>query len=163
MKLDACSEPEALAWSNFQRMRVRLIGAINRDLTRETGLSEADFAILNELVHANNETVRAMALRGGLDWEKSRLSHQIRRMEERGLLLRKPCIEDNRGSVISLTEEGRENAVAAMACYAEIVRRHLFAYLSPAQLAALDEISTTLLAPLESGPDETCAGDCDPC
>ena len=145
MKIANCSEPAAIAWANFQRMRVRLIGQINRELTRETGLSEADFAILTELSLTNSEAVRAMELRGGLDWEKSRLSHQIRRMEERGLLLREPCVEDNRGSVIRITESGRTVAAEATECYAAIVKRHVFDLLTPEQLVSLDEISLALL------------------
>lgn len=156
MKIASCSEPQAFAWQNFERMRIRLIGRINRELTRETGLSEADFAILSELIHAENETVRAMALRGGLDWEKSRLSHQIRRMEERGLLLREPCVEDNRGSVIRITDSGSKVALEAMERYAAIVRRHVFDLLSPEQVAALDDISLSLLGSLDGSEEHIC-------
>jgi DNA-binding MarR family transcriptional regulator len=153
MKIDSCTEPQALAWQHFDRMRIRLIGQINRDLMHRTGISEADFSILNELAHAGNETVRALALRGGLEWEKSRLSHQIRRMEERGLLVREPCAEDSRGSVIRLTETGAAVALDAIEQYAAIVRRHVFDRLSPAQIAALDDISATLLDALEREDD----------
>jgi DNA-binding MarR family transcriptional regulator len=156
MKIASCTEPQALAWQNFDRMRIRLIGQINRELTRETGLSEADFAILSELIHAQHETVRAMALRGGLDWEKSRLSHQIRRMEERGLLKREPCAEDQRGSDVRLTETGTAVALDAIERYAAIVRRHVFDLLTPAQIAALDDISSTVLMALESGDSDGC-------
>ena len=148
MKIANCSEPAAIAWANYQRMRVRLTGKINRELARETGLSEADFAILTELSLADEGVSRAMALRGGLDWEKSRLSHQIRRMEERGLLRREPCVEDSRGSVIRITDAGRSVALDATERYAAIVKRHVFDLLTPDQLAALDGISLTLLASL---------------
>lgn len=154
MKIAACTEPQAIAWMNFERMRIRLVAQINRELTHETGLSEADFAILSELLHSENEAVRAIALRGGLDWEKSRLSHQIRRMEERGLLTREPCIEDSRGSVIRITEAGSKTAVDATERYAAIVRRYVFDVLSAEQLALLDDISRTLLAALGGSEDE---------
>lgn len=157
MRITSCSEPQAIAWQNFQRMRIRLISRINGELTRETGLSEADFAILSELIHAENETVRAMALRGGLDWEKSRLSHQLRRMEERGLLRREPCVEDNRGSVIRITDEGQRVALDATARYAEIVRRNVFDLLTPEQLSALDNIALTLLTRLDHEEGECTA------
>ena len=163
MKLAACSQPEVVTWSHFQQMRMRLTSRINQELTRETGLSEADFVVLNELIHAENETVRAMALRAGLDWEKSRLSHQIRRMEERDLLQREPCLDDNRGSLIRLTETGRQAALEAIECYAGIVRRRVFDLLTTEQLEALDEISLALLAPLGNEECFTCTEDVDPC
>jgi len=164
MKIANCSEPAAIAWANFQRMRVRLIGQINRELARETGLSEADFAILTELSLTDGEAVRAMALRGGLDWEKSRLSHQIRRMEERGLLRREPCVEDSRGSVIRITDAGRSMALDATERYAAIVKRHVFDLLTAEQLAAMDEISLKLLEALGCPEAESgCEAAIEPC
>jgi DNA-binding MarR family transcriptional regulator len=135
-------------------MRVRLIGQINRELARETGLSEADFAILTELNQAGDESMRSIALRGGLDWEKSRLSHQLRRMEERGLVRREPCLEDNRSSLIRITDAGRTVAQDATVAYALILRRHVFDLLSPDQLSALDDISLTLLSAMNCADDE---------
>ena len=91
------SDPQAAAWSSYQRMRARLSGQLNRELARKTGLSEADFEILAALTESPDQPVRALALRCGLEWEKSRLSHQLRRMEARGLVVREQCSEDNRG------------------------------------------------------------------
>lgn len=166
MKLRGVSEKQAMAWSNYQRMRVRLTALINRELAQETGLSEADFAILTELSGANDEAVRAMALRCGLDWEKSRLSHQIRRMEARGLVRREPCHEDSRGSVIRITEAGRALAAEAEEVYAEVVRRHFLDALTAEQLRALDEISAVVLVNLdcvgEAGA-EGCPGSLEAC
>src|SRR5260370_36653441 len=106
MKEKLLSDRQQAAWANYQRMRVRLTERINRELAQKAGLSEADFEILSALIESPNESVRALALRCGLEWEKSRLSHQLRRREERGLITRLECAEDNRGSVSRVTEAG---------------------------------------------------------
>src|SRR5215475_16135256 len=114
---------QVAAWASYQRMRARLTGRLNRELAHTTGLSEADFEILSALIESPNESVRALALRCGLEWEKSRLSHQLRRMEERGLITRQECAEDNRGSVIRVTEAGRKLANEAKIHYEQAVQQ----------------------------------------
>ena len=149
MKKHEYSDPQAAAWASYQRMRVRLAGRINRELSRATGLSEADFEILVALTEAPDESVRALALRCGLEWEKSRLSHQLRRMEERGLVMRMDCAEDNRGSVVRITDAGRKIAADARQHYEQAVRRYVLDVLTPEQLAALGTIAETVLTQLE--------------
>lgn len=138
------------AWSSYQRMRVRLAGRLGRELARTTGLSEADYEILAALTASADESVRALALRCGLEWEKSRLSHQLRRMEERGLVTREDCTEDNRGSVVRLTERGRKLANEARVHYEDAVRRYVTDVLTPDELAALGNIAERLLAHLDA-------------
>jgi DNA-binding MarR family transcriptional regulator len=143
---------QADAWAAFQRMRVRLTGAIGRDLARATGLSEADFEILVAVDEQADGLVRSLALRCGLEWEKSRLSHQLRRMETRGLLVRETCEEDGRGAVVRLTEQGRRLAGEARRHYDEAVHRHVVQALTDDQLAALHEISDALLRHVAAAP-----------
>jgi DNA-binding MarR family transcriptional regulator len=133
----------------YQRMRVRLTGRLNRELSQKSGLSEADYEILVALTETPDESVRALALRCGLEWEKSRLSHQLKRMEERGLVMREDCIEDNRGSVIRVTEAGRKIAADARLQYEQAVQRFVIDVLSSEQLEALGAIAETVLAQLE--------------
>lgn len=140
---------QTAAWENYQRMRVLLTGRINRELARQTGLSEADYEILTALTQTEAESVRAMALRCGLAWEKSRLSHQLRRMEERGLVVREDCVEDNRGSVVRVTEAGRKLAAEARVHYEQAVQQYVFDVLTPEQLEALGSIAETVLRQLE--------------
>lgn len=149
MKKQILSPSQAFAWANYQRMRTRLSGRLNRELAQKTGLSEADFEILMALTETPDESVRALALRCGLEWEKSRLSHQLRRMEERGLVVREECIEDNRGAVIRVTETGRKLAADAQLHYEEAVQRYVVNVLTLEQLEALGAISEAILAQLE--------------
>lgn len=140
---------QAAAWANYQRMRVRLAERLNRELARETGLSEADFEILVALIDAPDETVRALALRCGLEWEKSRLSHQLRRMEKRGLVRREVCPEDNRSTVIRVTDTGRCQAEDAKRLHEQAVLALVCDALTPEQLHALGCIAEAVLARLD--------------
>ena len=155
MRYTACmmnpqiSDSQASAWASYQRMRVLLTGRINRELAHKTGLSEADFEILVALTETPDESVRALALRCGLEWEKSRLSHQLRRMEARGLVTREECVEDNRGSVIRVTDAGRKLAAEAHFHYEQAVKRYVTDVLSSDQLEALGTIAESILSRLE--------------
>lgn len=149
METRALTDIQTTAWAAFQRMRTRLTAQLNRELARETGLSEADFEILAALSAHPDEPVRALALRCGLDWEKSRLSHQLRRMEQRGLVTRGNCAEDNRGAVVQITDAGRLLAEAARLVHEQAVHRYVCAVLTPEQLTALGDISNAVLAALD--------------
>src|SRR5437764_10910347 len=149
MKQRRLSDIQRAAWANYQRMRVRLNERINRELAQKAGLSAADFEILSALIESPNESVRALALRCGLEWEKSRLSHQLRRMEERGLITRQECAEDNRGSVIRVSEAGRKLATEANVYCEQAVRQYVVDVLTAEQLHALGTIAETILNQLE--------------
>jgi DNA-binding MarR family transcriptional regulator len=139
---------EERAWQGFRRMQAELTRRIRRELSRDSGLSDADYEILHALSEAPERTMRALALRREVGWEKSRLSHQISRMERRGLVLREDCAEDSRGAVVRLTDAG--GAVIATACaeHAQAVRTHLIDRLTPGQLDALADISEAVLVGL---------------
>ncbi|HEY4384891.1 MAG TPA: MarR family transcriptional regulator [Ktedonobacteraceae bacterium] len=149
MTKQVLSDSQAAAWASYQRMRVRLTERLNRELARKTGLSEADFEILTALTESPDEPVRALALRCGLEWEKSRLSHQLRRMEARGLITREECAEDNRGSIIRVTDAGRKLAAEARPHYEQAVRRYVTNVLTTEQMEALGIIAEAVLKQLE--------------
>lgn len=128
---------------------MRLTERLNKELASKTGLSEADYEILVALTEAPDESVRALALRCGLEWEKSRLSHQLKRMEARGLVMREECTEDNRGSIIRVTDVGRRLAAEAKQYYEDAVQRYVFEALSAEQIAALGSIAESILGKLE--------------
>src|SRR5690606_27812792 len=110
MSWEATSVPRSNreAWRWYSTVHARLMRQLARDLGRETGLSEADYQILDALLDMPGCRARALELRCTLQWEKSRLSRQLARMEDRGLLERTPCPVDARGMDIILTAAGRE-------------------------------------------------------
>jgi DNA-binding MarR family transcriptional regulator len=145
MKKPSLTETQKTIWGSYQRLRLRLAERLNRELSEKTGLSEADYDILTALTETPDNTMRALSLRCGLEWEKSRLSHQLRRMEKRGLVVREDCIEDNRGTVIRVTDKGLKLAQEARLVYEQAVQQYVIDVLTPEQLASLGDIAETIL------------------
>ena len=136
------------AWTGYRRMSVRLTDAMNRELAEATGLSQADFEVLVVLMEHPDESIRDITLRCGLAWEKSRLSHQLRRMEGRGLVTRGACAEDNRSSTVSLTDAGRHAARRGQEVETAFIARHLGDVLPTEQLEQLSAAATAILGAL---------------
>lgn len=139
-------EREERAWRAYHRMNAELAHRIGRELAAETGLSDADIEIMLALSEASDHTLRAIALRCAVHWEKSRLSHHVARMERRGLVSREECVEDGRGAIIRLTATGHEAITAACCVRARAIRTYLLDQLTDAQVDTLIEISTAILA-----------------
>ena len=152
--MDRC-DAATTAWSRLQLVYGHLAGQINRALYRETGLSEADAAVLIALLETPDSQLHSFELRCGLAWEKSRLSHQLRRMEARGLIERAACPTDNRSSVVTLTAEGRTLAQAARAVLGEAIRQSLDGALTNNQAVQLDAILAAVVAHLVPHPTDS--------
>jgi len=150
------SPREQQSWRAFLMMERRLSGRVARELQRETGLSGADYEVLVNLSEAPESRLRAFQLGLATGWEKSRLSHHITRMEDRGLVRRASCPTDSRGAYVLLTAEGRTAIEAAAPRHVEHVRRWFVDALTPEQLDALADISDAILATLGDDPG-TCA------
>jgi DNA-binding MarR family transcriptional regulator len=152
---------EELAWRRFLSVHVRLRRTLSRELQREAGLSDADYVVLVHLSEAPRDRLRPYELGDAAEWEKSRLSHHLTRMERRGLIARETCPTDTRGAFIVLTSAGRAAIEAAAPLHVEHVRRWFLSVLTPEQLDTLSEISVALLAgldPGEGGLDSECDG-----
>jgi DNA-binding MarR family transcriptional regulator len=146
--MDRC-DAALTAWSRLQVVYGHLAGEINRALYRETGLSEADAAVLIALLETPESQLQSFELRCGLAWEKSRLSHQLRRMETRGLIERAACPDDARSSLIRLTAEGEAQANAARQVLGGAIRQSLEGALTEDQLVQLAAMTDAMLAHLE--------------
>jgi DNA-binding MarR family transcriptional regulator len=139
------NERELRAWRGFLAMQEDVRRHVNRQLVRDSGLSLADYSVLAALSDAPNNRVRVFELRELLRWEKTRLTHQLSRMVERGLVERTACPDDPRGQLIAMTDEGRAANVRAAPGHADYVRRMFFDALSPRQVDALAAISEAVL------------------
>jgi DNA-binding MarR family transcriptional regulator len=136
-------------------MKALLDLRISRDLANDSGLSDADYDVLSNLSEALEHRLRVNELADQLLWSKSRLSHQLTRMEERGLVRREQVHDDGRGAMIALSPRGWETIQAAAPLHVESVRRHFIDLLSPEQIRVLGEIGTVVvghLAGLEDSP-----------
>ena len=101
------SEQDWQLWREFLTMHRHLARELDRQLQRDAGISQADFSVLLRLSESPAQRLRTGELAELLAWEKSRVSHQVTRMEARDLLERSECAEDGRGTWVGLTEEGR--------------------------------------------------------
>lgn len=145
------TQEEEQAWRRYRRMRTLLDLAIARDMRVDSGLSEADYDVLSTLSEADDDQWRANELAARLLWSTSRLSHQVGRMEGRGLVRRVGVDGDARGAVVALTAAGRRTLDAAAPAHVESVRRHLIDLLTPAEVRALDRIASRVVARLDTG------------
>lgn len=130
-------------WRAFYDMRVQLDRAIERQLT-DAGLSTADYHLLAPLSEASEEGMRARDLGHHAGWDRSRLSHHLGRMERRGLVTRRECPTDARGTMIALTPAGRKAVEAAAPGHVETVRRHFVDLLTHEEIDTLTAISTRI-------------------
>jgi len=129
-------------------MQGQLRSRLGSQLQRETGLSEADYEVLVNLSEAPNGRLRPSEIGGATQWEKSRISHHVSRMEERGLVKRMACPTDRRGAFVAITAAGRRAIERAAPVHVGHVREAFIDALAPSQLDALAEISETVLARL---------------
>jgi DNA-binding MarR family transcriptional regulator len=135
------TEPEDRAWRGYRRMRTLLDLQLGRDLMRESGLSEADYDVLSGLSETQGHRMRLSELAAQMLWSKSRLSHHITRMQQRGLVRREECEGDARGSVIVLTDAGWQTIVDAAPGHVTSVRRHMIDLLTEEEIEALASLS----------------------
>lgn len=148
-------DDEARAWRGLQLMELRLNGALARQLATDAGLSHPDYVVLVALTDQSDGRLRLFELGRILGWEKSRLSHQITRMADRGLVTKEKCDADRRGAYVVLSPKGRREIEAAAPGHVALVRQLFVDVLTPAQLAAIAEVAETVLARL----DATCPED----
>ncbi|MEV6749312.1 MarR family transcriptional regulator [Streptomyces sp. NBC_01005] len=146
-------EREAAVWKQYRDLQRRLQSALDRQLARDSTLSGAEYAVLVPLSESPGDVLRARELQAELGWERSRLSHQISRMESRGLVAREPCTDDARGSMVRMTSQGRDAIEAAAPQHVETVRHSFFDPLSPDEVDTLGVLLGRLLASLPRDTD----------
>src|SRR3712207_3156167 len=126
------SADEQLAWRAWMYSTLLLQDRLDRDLTHQSGISHAYYEILVQLSEAPDRALRMSELAERCLSSRSRLSHAVSRLEERGWVRRQVCAEDGRGQLAVLTDEGFAALAAAAPIHVESVRVHLFDQLSPA-------------------------------
>src|SRR3954452_7871065 len=151
------TDDEQRAWRGLVQMTSRLDARLNRELQQVSGLSLADYDVLVLLTEAPDGRLRVFELAEDLQWEQSRLSHHLARMQRRGLVAREECTTDRRGALIVLTEAGREAIEKAAPGHVDTVRRLVFDGLSGEQVAMLETFVSRVLsrlAPAEEAAPE---------
>ena len=140
---------EQTAWRAWLYSAQLLMDRLDRELTHQAGISHAYYEILVALSETPGRMLRMSELADRCLSSRSRLSHAVSRLEERGWVRRQVCAEDGRGQLAVLTDEGFAALEGAAPVHVESVRTHLFDQLSPAQVEAMRDIGETLLRHLD--------------
>lgn len=124
-------------WRAWLAASILLHDRLSREMQAQHGLTMADYEILVRLSEEPDRRIRMSDLADRTLSSRSRLSHQIDRMEKSGLVMREHCTEDRRGAWAVLTEHGWQVLVAAAPDHVRSVREHLVDVLSPTEFRAL--------------------------
>ena len=139
------SQEEKDLWRAFTIMRRQLDLTLERRLQADAGISTADYEILYSLYSDGSKRLRAGQIGDIIGWEKSRVSHQISRMEARGLVKREECGDDARGVWVVLTADGSRAVLGATRDRRDAIRQYFFDVLSDEQKATLLSASRAVL------------------
>lgn len=135
------TEREMQVWRRWLRAQTEVPAALGRALHQDSELSLQDYETLVYLTEAENGRLRISVLADTMHWERSRLSHHLRRMALRGLVAKRECADDGRGAYVSITEQGRAALAAAAPGHLDAVRE---VFLDGATEAELDALGTFL-------------------
>jgi DNA-binding MarR family transcriptional regulator len=136
------SPQEFRIWHAFRLMHEDVLARVGRDIARESGLTGPEFGVLSRLAACSKGELRQQVLAGMLAWDKSRLSHQLTRMQERSLIERRRV--DGKTVLITLTKTGKEKLDAARPVHADSVRRNLLSRLTQEQIDTIVRVSNLL-------------------
>ncbi|MBG6096944.1 MarR family winged helix-turn-helix transcriptional regulator [Nocardioides sp. WG-D5] len=142
-------DDEMAAWLRLIAIVELLPGVLDSQLRRDAGLTHFEYFVLAVLSEADDRTLRMTALAHRTNATLARLSHVVRRLEERGLVERFPCPEDARATNARLTAAGWDAVVAAAPGHVANVRSHVLDGLTAEQVRQLTEVGDALLARLD--------------
>ena len=133
------------AWRTYLRLSSLLPAQLNRQLQHDSGLSLPEYEVLVQLSEAPRRRLRPFQICEALNWEQSRLSHQLTRMQQRGLVAREDCEADGRGAFVLLAAAGADAIRSAAPGHAAAVRRLIFDRLGDDQRAAFEQACATII------------------
>jgi DNA-binding MarR family transcriptional regulator len=136
------TEEQQRIWRDYLTMASRLQTAMHRQLQEHCDLSLSDYDVLVAL--SERRAMRMKDLGDVLGWEQSRLSHQLRRMRGRGLVVRHGADDDRRGATVELADLGRAELEAAAPGHAELVHSVMFEGIPAAQMRAFGAVVQTV-------------------
>jgi DNA-binding MarR family transcriptional regulator len=145
------SESEDRAWRAFILATQLLMDQLDRELQEVSGIPHAYYAILVTLSEQPERALRMTEIADRLRFSKSRLTHAIGRLEERGWVERAACPTDRRGAYACLTEAGLAALVSMAPLHVAGVRRHLLDRLTAEQVEQLRRIGEAIAGPLVAG------------
>src|SRR3954468_17818334 len=143
------SDDELAAWVRLVAVVELLPGVLDGQLRRDADLTNFDYYVLAMLSEAPPRTLRMTALAARTNATLPRLSHVVRRLEERGLVERSACPQDARATNARLTDEGWQKLKATAPGHVATVREHVIDALTPEQVEQLSGIAAAILQRLD--------------
>lgn len=143
------TDEESAAWVRLVAVAELLPTALDAQLGADAGLTHFEYLALMALGDAPARTMRMTALASLTNATLPRLSHVMRRLEDRGLVRRFPCPEDRRATNATITEAGIDLIEQAAPGHVETVRRTVLDALTPEQQRQLYDIAGAVLGRLD--------------
>ena len=137
-------ELDSKAWRAFHKIGTSLLPHLGRQITNHSGITGAEYVVLVALSELTTSSVNLNRLAQGLGWEISRMSHQISRMEETGLVKKVRNQFDSRCFDVSITPKGRKIAEAAIPLQSKEINHCFSEVLTQTQMKALIGISEAI-------------------
>jgi DNA-binding MarR family transcriptional regulator len=137
---------EQRAWLAYIRVQLRLTYEMNRQLLADGGMSLPDYDVLTALSVADGERMQITVLAAQIGWERSRVSHHVRRMSARGLVSCGLSATDRRVTEVTLTSRGRQALQEAAPGHVDLVRRLFFGGLPDGLVGPLSEALESVYA-----------------
>jgi DNA-binding MarR family transcriptional regulator len=152
---------EQRIWRAFLVGVQTLLSTVEGQLQRESAIPFGYYEILVRLSEAPDRSMRMSQLAEASTSSKSRLSHAVARLEERGWVERLDCEADRRGQFARLTDAGFAALASAAPSHVEQVRRSLFDRITPEQASQLSAIMSAIAAAGVDGEAVGCPLACD--
>jgi DNA-binding MarR family transcriptional regulator len=134
------------AWLAYIRIQLRLAYEMNRQLLADSGMSLPDYDVLTALSVADGGRMQITVLAAQIGWERSRVSHHVRRMSARGLVTCGLSAADRRVTEVTLTDQGRQALEEAAPGHVDLVRRLFFGGLPADLVGPLSEALESVYA-----------------
>lgn len=135
---------ELAVWREYVETAEALRQALTSGLQSTSGISPGDYAVLLALSEADDHRLRSSLLAEQIGWQRSRLSHHIGRMENRGLIRRHRSGNDSRGAEVELTDEGARTFRSSSAPHLRLVHQLFIEALTPEELEAAGVVAASL-------------------
>lgn len=138
------SPDEQAVWRAYLDFSRLLNDRLQRRLVEDADLSLAEYELMVQLSETEDRRLRMSELADRAVHSRSRLTHTVARMEDRGLVRREACPDDGRGVLCILTDKGFEVLAAAAVDHVETVRQSIFDNLTPEELQAFGAVVAKL-------------------
>jgi DNA-binding MarR family transcriptional regulator len=143
-------ELDSRAWRAFHKIGTSLLPHLSRQITQHSGITAAEYVVLVSLSELPVPEISLNRLATNLGWEISRMSHQISRMEESGLVKKTRNSEDSRSFNVSITLKGRKVADSAIPLQSKEINHCFSEVLTKQQMETLIEISEVIAQHMKS-------------